>query len=142
MIYAIVVVLTSVLSWAIIRLINKKEIHSFVKNLHTQSEMHETMKHFFDLGNDDDEFDDDLPSQLTKLQRKDMIKVIIMDDQAYWVSENIFYVSDAIDGRPEPGTAQPIDTTTMSKKDVDKMLSILDSLQNGSNNDSSSAGDD
>lgn len=138
--YIVVVILTSVLSWSIIKVISKKESQSFAKNLHTQSDMHEMMKHFFDAGHDD--FDEEPPSQLTKLQGKDMIKVIIMDDQAYWVSNNIFYVSDAIDGKPEPGTAHPIDTTSMSKKDIDKMLFILDSLKNGSNNDSSSAGNE
>ena len=71
-----------------------------------------------------------------------MIKVIIMDDKAYWVSDNIFYVSDAVDGKPETGTAHPIDTTTMSKRDVEKMLFILDSLKNGKENDSSGAGDE
>lgn len=138
--YVIVVILTFALSWSIIKVISKKESESFAKNLHTQSDMHEMMKDFFEAGHDD--FDEDPPSQLTKLQGKDMIKVIIMDDQAYWVSNNIFYVSDATDGRPEPGTAHPIDTTSMSKKDIEKMLSILDSLKNGSSNDSSSAGNE
>jgi hypothetical protein len=140
MIYVIIIGLTSILSWSIIRVINKKEVKSFVKTLHKQSDMHEMMKNFFDA--EDEDFEDDQPSQLTKLQRRDMIKVIIMDDKAYWVSDNIFYVSDAVDGKPETGTAHPIDTTTMSKRDVEKMLFILDSLKNGRENDSSGAGDE
>jgi len=140
MIYVIIIGLTSILSWSIIRVINKKEVKSFVKTLHKQSDMHEMMKNFFDA--EDEDFEDDQPSQLTKLQRRDMIKVIIMDDKAYWVSDNIFYVSDAVDGKPETGTAHPIDTTTMSKRDVEKMLFILDSLKNGKENDSSGAGDE
>jgi hypothetical protein len=140
MIYVIIIGLTSILSWSIIRVINKKEVKSFVKTLHKQSDMHEMMKNFFDA--EDENFEDDQPSQLTKLQRRDMIKVIIMDDKAYWVSDNIFYVSDAVDGKPETGTAHPIDTTTMSKRDVEKMLFILDSLKNGRENDSSGAGDE
>ena len=78
MIYVIIIGLTSILSWSIIRVINKKEVKSFVKTLHKQSDMHEMMKNFFDA--EDEDFEDDQPSQLTKLQRRDMIKVIIMDD--------------------------------------------------------------
>jgi hypothetical protein len=72
-----------------------------------------------------------------------MIKVIVMGNLAYWVSENIFYVAEAIDGEVIPQTAEPVDTNSMSRKDLDKMLFILDSLKNGKEkDDSSSAGNE
>jgi hypothetical protein len=71
-----------------------------------------------------------------------MIKVIVMGNLAYWVSENIFYVAEAVDGEVIPETAEPVDTNSMSRRDLDKMLFILDSLKNGKKNDSSSAGNE
>jgi hypothetical protein len=73
---------------------------------------------------------------------KNTVKVIFIEDKAYWVSNNIFYCAEAIGGNVNIDTTEPIDTTNMSKKDIDKMLFILDNLKNGSNDDSSSAGNE
>lgn len=70
------------------------------------------------------------------------VKVILIEGKAYWVSNNIFYCAEAINGSVDIDTTEPIDTTNMSKKDIDKMLFILDNLKNGSNDDSSSAGNE
>ena len=101
--------------------------------------MHRLLKYFFSLNIITDEKP---PSQLTKRRERDMIRVIVMGDLAYWVSDNMFYVAEAINGEVIPQTAQPVDTNSMSKKDLDKMLFILDSLKNGNKNDSSSAGNE
>lgn len=81
-------------------------------------------------------------SQSLKHVEKNTIKVIFVEDKAYWVSNNIFYCADAIDGNVDVDTTKPIDATDMSKKDIDKMLFILDNLQNGSSDDNSSAGNE
>jgi hypothetical protein len=137
--YILVVGLTSIVSWSIIRVIRKNAKKSFSKTLYSQSDIHKLLKYFFSLNITNSE----KPlSQLTKRKERDMIKVIVMGNLAYWVSENIFYVAEAIDGEVIPQTAQPVDTNSMSRKDLDKMLFILDSLKNGKKNDSSSAGNE
>jgi hypothetical protein len=55
--------------------------------------------------------------------------------------DNVFYTADAINGRVDENTAKPLDVENMSKKELDKMLSILDDLKQGVGpNDSGSAG--
>ena len=81
-------------------------------------------------------------SQSLKHVEKNTVKVIFIEDNAYWVSDNIFYCAEAIGGNVNIDTTQPIDTSNMSKKDIDKMLFILDNLKNGSNDDSSSTGNE
>ena len=81
-------------------------------------------------------------SQSLKHIEKNTIKVIFIEDKAYWVSNNIFYCAEAIGGNVNIDTTEPIDTSSMSKKDIDKMLFILDNLKNGSNDDSSSTGNE
>jgi hypothetical protein len=137
--YILIVGLTSIVSWSIIRVIRKNAKKSFSKTLYSQSDIHKLLKYFFSLNITNNEKP---PSQLTKRKERDMIKVIVMGNLAYWVSENIFYVAEAIDGEVIPQTAQPVDTNSMSRKDLDKMLFILDSLKNGKKNDSSSAGNE
>jgi hypothetical protein len=117
----------------------KKAKKDFSKVLYSQSDMHRLLKYFFSLQINVNEKPE---SQLTKRVEKSMIRIIVVGNSAYWVSDNIFYVADAVDGQVIPETAEPVDTNSMSRKDLDKMLFILDSLKNGKKNDSSSAGNE
>lgn len=81
-------------------------------------------------------------SQSLKHIEANTVKVIFIEDKAYWVSNNIFYCAELVEGGIDVDSTQPVDTTNMSKKDIDKMLFILDNLKNGSNDDSSSAGNE
>jgi hypothetical protein len=126
-------------NWFILKVIKKSARKSFSKTLYSQSDIHSLLKYFFSLEITNNEKPS---SQLTKRREKGMIKVIVMGNLAYWVSDNIFYVAEAVDGEVIPETAEPVDTNSMSRRDLDKMLFILDSLKNGKKNDSSSAGNE
>jgi archaellin len=120
-----------------ILLINKKKSKSFNKILYRQSDMHNILKDFFFK----DIFDDKIVTSQSKIwKEKQTTRVVIIDQKAYWVSNNMFYVGETVDGKVKPETGRPLDTTKMSKREVDKMLFILDNLKNGKINDSGSAG--
>lgn len=132
--------LTLIAAWAILKVIKKRSKKVFSRTLYRQSDMHRMLKYFFSLEITNNE---KRPSQLTKRKEKDMIKVIVMENQAYWVSDNTFYVAKAFEGEVLPDTAEPVDIESMSRKDIDKMLFILDNLKNGKDkDDSSSAGNE
>jgi hypothetical protein len=137
--YISIVGLTLTIVLTIIVLMRKKAKKDFSKVLYSQSDMHRLLKYFFSLQTNVNEKPE---SQLTKRVEKSMIRIIVVGNSAYWVSDNIFYVADAVDGQVIPETAEPVDTNSMSRKDLDKMLFILDSLKNGKKNDSSSAGNE
>jgi hypothetical protein len=80
-------------------------------------------------------------SQTTKHSNKNNIKVIILDSIAYWVKDNIFYTAETNNGNVVVETAKPINVENMSRKELDKMLLILDNLSRGNRNDSSSSRD-
>lgn len=131
------VFLTLLLFSCIIIVMNKKRSKSFNKILYRQSDMHNILKDFFFK----DIFDDKVVTSQSKIWReKQTTRVVIIDEKAYWVSENMFYVGDTVNGKVRPETGRPLDTTKMSKKEIDKMLFILDNLKNGKINDSGSAG--
>jgi hypothetical protein len=133
----IVLGLTIPLAWFIIKLIKKKSRKNFSKTLYRQSDIHKLLKYFFSipLSNNQKPL-----SQLTKHKEKSMIKVIVLGNQAYWVSNNTFYVADAVNGEIQRHTAKPVDTNGLSKTELSKMLFILDNLKNGNKNDSGSTG--
>ena len=122
---------------SIIIVMNKKRKKSFSKILYRQSDMHNILKDFFFK----DIFDNKVVTSQSKIwKEKQTTRVVIIDQRAYWVSNNMFYVGDTVDGKVKPETGKPLDTTKMSKREVDKMLFILDNLKNGKINDSGSAG--
>jgi hypothetical protein len=76
-------------------------------------------------------------SQSMKHTEKHMIKIIVIDGKAYWVSDNIFYTAQTENGQIIHDTAEPVDINNMPKKELDKMLFILDNLGRGDKDDSS-----
>ncbi len=75
-------------------------------------------------------------TQSQKHEKKVKIRVIIMDDQAYWVKDNIFYTADMEEGDVNKNTTREVDTMTMNKVQLDKMMFIMDRLREGTLNDS------
>lgn len=57
------------------------------------------------------------------------IRVAVYDEKAYWVYDNVFYESDLMQ-EPDFSTARPIDTEELSAKELNKLMIILDELQN------------
>ena len=134
---ALTVGLTLIAFCFIIIGIKKKEKNTFRKLVYRQSDMHNMLKDFFFKDIDNDKV---FTSQSKIWREKQTTKVVILDKKAYWISNNIFYVGEAVDGKVKPETGQPLDTSNMSKREIDKMLFILDNLKNGKINDSGSAG--
>ncbi len=134
---ALIVGLTLAVFSSILIIIGKKERRSFNKTLYRQSDMHNMLKEFFFR----DIFDNkDVSSQSKIWKEKKTTKFLVIDQKAYWVSNNMFYVGDADNGQVRPETGKPIDISTMSPKEVNKMLFILDNLNGGRRNDSGGAG--
>ena len=133
---ALVVGLTLAVFSSILIVISKKEKKSFNKILYRQSDMHNMLKEFFFR----DIFDNEVASSQSKIwKEKKTTKFLIIDQKAYWVSNNMFYVGDTANGQVRPETGKPIDISTMSQKEVNKMLFILDNLNGGRKNDSGGA---
>jgi hypothetical protein len=134
--YVIILVLTFFVSSAIIKYSGKiwtKKIRSIK---YTQSVIHNKTK---SLVQPSSNIKKEYRSQSKNYISEHMIKIIMVDNRAYWVKDNVFFVADMNDGSVVPETTRPIDTSRMSKQDVEKMLFILDNLKE-KNNDSGSAG--
>jgi uracil DNA glycosylase len=131
--------LTLFISFPIIFIMKKKISKKMSRTLYSQKDTHELFKYFFAIDSSNQK---KRLSQLTKHTEKSMIKVMVIGQEAYWVSNNTFFVANAINGEVEAGSATPVDLENMSKNDMNKMLFILDNLQNGNKNDSGSAGNE
>lgn len=60
---------------------------------------------------------------------EEIVRVAQYENKAYWVHDNIFYEADLIK-EPDFSTAKPIDTMSMSPRQLKELLTILDELEN------------
>ena len=126
--------------WSIIKVLDKKRISFLKKIKYRQSDINEIVKNVISK----QRFDK--PKFITQSQKhvqKNMLKVVIEEDKAYWIMDNVFYTANAINGRIDENTAKPLDIENMPTRELDKMLSILDDLKQGVGpDDSGSAGNE
>jgi hypothetical protein len=63
---------------------------------------------------------------------KTNVKVIILDNQAYWIKESVFYTADVDEfGFIDAESTRAVDTMAMNKVQLDKMIFIVDKLTEG-----------
>jgi hypothetical protein len=136
--YLLIIGLTLLSYWSIIKISNKKRMIFLSKNKYRQSSIYEMVKDVIPK----QRFDK--PKVITQSQRhiqKNMLRVVIADGSAYWILNNVFYTANAINGRVDEETIKPLDVENMPTKELEKMLSILDDLKQGVGpNDSSGTG--
>lgn len=79
-------------------------------------------------------------SQSKIYDQKTNIRVIIVEDMAYWVKDNVFYKASITKDGVDSETTKVVDTIGMDSVELDKMLFIMDRLREGFDNDSGSTG--
>lgn len=57
-----------------------------------------------------------------------IVRVAVYGENAYWVHNNVFYQSEII-VEPDFATAKPIDTMSLTPKEIRRLLGILDELE-------------
>jgi hypothetical protein len=81
-------------------------------------------------------------SQSKIRQEKENVRVIIVENEAYWIKDNGFYTAPMVDNLISKDSAIQVDTSTMDKVQLDKMLFIMDKLREGIEDDSRSSRDE
>lgn len=79
-------------------------------------------------------------TQATKHSQKTQIRVIFTEEEAYWITNNKLYVAQLMDGIVDEDTTQVVDTMSMDKVQLDRMIFIVEKLTEGLTNDSSNSG--
>lgn len=80
-------------------------------------------------------------SQSVNHYDKTNTKVILFENNAYWIKHNIFYKAPLVEELIDKDAAEQVDTISMDKVQLDKMLFIMDKLREGINDDSRGSGD-
>ena len=118
--------------------LSEKEINkNTVKIVFRQSHLFDVLKPYLDYM--------PLPplpvTQSYKHDMKNKLRVVFTDSNAYWIKDNAFYQADLVDGIVDESTTKVVDTMTMDRVELDKMIFIVQQLTEGMTNDSGSPGD-
>jgi len=76
-----------------------------------------------------------LATQARKILEKSQIRIIFSENRAYWIKNNMFLQADLVDGEVDDSTTKVVDTMTMDKVELDKMIFIVQKLTEGITND-------
>jgi hypothetical protein len=70
-------------------------------------------------------------SQSTKEQAKHTLRILVVDNEAYWIKNHAVYSSQIIDGILDEESTKVVDIMGMDKVELDKMVFIIDKLTEG-----------
>ena len=71
-------------------------------------------------------------TQATEHHEKNLVRIIFVEGQAYWIKSNVFYTADLNEmGLVDLDSTRAVDTMTMDKVQLDKMSFIVEKLTEG-----------
>lgn len=120
------VLLTICSVFATLKIVDMLKIKKQNDGMLRQSQIHSIIK-FFIVDTGERVFSNS--SQLIKHRDKNKIKAVIIDNLAYWISDNVFYTADVVNGEIVSENAKAINIDEVSQHEVEKLLFILDNLR-------------
>lgn len=79
-------------------------------------------------------------SQSYKYLESLYIKVMIVDNDAYWIKDNALYTASLVEGEVDKSTTQKVDTMAMDKVQLEKTIFIVEKLREDHRNDNGNSG--
>jgi hypothetical protein len=104
-----------------------KEVSKMPLITDTQSKRYEILKPAYDILaaiTPQKEID----TQATRFFDSLYVRVAMVGDKAYWISDNALFETDIVDGDFEKENGKKVDTMTMDKVELDKIMYIVQQL--------------
>lgn len=81
-----------------------------------------------------------MKTQATEYEKSQTVRVIMADGQAYWIRDNVFYTADINeDYSVDNESTRTVDTMSMDKVQLDKIMFIVERLTEDADNDDSNS---
>jgi hypothetical protein len=74
-------------------------------------------------------------TQSARHEKSMHLKVLFIEKEAYWIKENALFIADQEDGIVKEETARRVDTMGMNSVQLEKLIYIVDVLNEGNQND-------
>lgn len=119
----------------------RKKIDLNVKSntMYSQSYMHRVLRPLIPNNNELNRMYP-IKTQSRLHKKKTYLRILFMDNKAYWIKDSVFYFAEMQDGRIIEETTQKVDIMNMDRVELDKMSFIVEKLTEGFGNDNSNPG--
>ena len=104
---------------------------------YSQSYIHDLLR--FSLPTNQELTSHSLITQSIKHREKTSIRILMMNDMAYWIKDNTFYSAIMENGEIVPESTTKVDIMGMDKVQLKDMTFIVEELTRGSSDDSSNS---
>jgi len=74
-------------------------------------------------------------SQSLKYQKDVYVKIMVIENKAYWIKDNALFVADMVNGELMKESSKQVDTMAMDKVQLERMMFVVEQLTEGSPND-------
>jgi hypothetical protein len=114
------------------RIINKKvkSLNKLPKLFYSQSIVHATLSPLLP-SNAELKNTSNIKRQSKNHQSKTTMRVLFLQDKAYWIQDNIFYTADLVEGLVDEETKTKVDIMGMDKVQLEEMSFIVEKLTEG-----------
>jgi hypothetical protein len=123
--------LLTIVSIVVANRLVKKSLPKYKVNnlLYSQSIIHEVLAPFIPTNQDLKR--ESFKSQSTQHAKKNTMRVLFVEDMAYWIKDNAFYSANVIDGMVDEESTKRVDTMGMDKVQLKEMSFIVEKLTEG-----------
>jgi hypothetical protein len=83
-----------------------------------------------------------LNTQASKHYLSEGTRVVLHENTAYWISDSSLLCAQMINGNIDKENAKRVDTMTLDKVELDKIMFIVDKLTDGVQNDGGNSGNE
>jgi hypothetical protein len=116
--------------------VNKLNNVSQIKLTMSQSTNYELLKSLYKKTIEKKEF----KTQSKNHMLSKSIKVMFIDDKAYWIKNNAIYFANVTNKKFDINSAKKVDTHSLTKVELDRITFIVDKLTEGNKDDSGNSG--
>jgi len=95
---------------------------------YSQSHIYELMKPYIDMVGP---MEEPSKTQSWNYLKNVYMKIMIVENKAYWIKDNRFMVAEVVDGQVDKTNSEEVDTMSMDKVELDEMLFIVEKLREG-----------
>lgn len=80
-------------------------------------------------------------SQSQNHLEKSTTRVLVLENQAYWIAEGGLHTANIVDGSLDTNSTKRVDTMGMDEVELKRIIYVIDQLNEGTQNDSGNPGD-
>lgn len=131
--YFLGAVIATVLMTVLLRMVRQESRQIRVKLTYRQSHIFNLARYSWLTSSGYRDAPDEIDTQATRHFDSRHMRVLFLNNRAYWIKNQQVYVADVLDGVVDEQSTKTLDMMALDKVELDEMIFIIEKLNEGSN---------